>query len=825
MSEEENSSFVVTNELCELHDFSPKTSSFHKDFNRHARKSSFLDMQKFKERQDTATLLAKESDRKKRLSQLSLSKFDGCRRIQQKRENQKLSMSRWEIGGWKEIANGDLDFFRKRLAKNTLERDININEVGPFGESILHWALLQKQEEIAILLMKTYPWLIHYVYTEDPFIGEGTMHIAIANGMTKSVRKILEICEYWERQRRDCEDNREDAKELAISMNTVSDAVKQCWKYPLNDQVVTGIFFTRDHKDNQVYWGQHPLAFAVCRGNAKMVEILVKHRAKLDIFDSHQNSIVHLCVLFGHRHIFDQLIGLGKEQEKKGMTFKYIDVNGEGETCFWEKWITLHRNEKRYTALQAAVAWDKMGMFEHMLTYQRKDGWRWGPLAMYQYPLSEIDTHGLKNPNSVLEVIVSEGRRKFLDIAVIRDIFSEKWEQYGKYMFRFELCLYLFWVITLTWSAHSIDFREFDDPDVDDSEKLELSTTTLWLKRFTMVISILFLVVESFELKDLLEEHGGSGGLRIYFAVKSRNHIVDDKRGLLHRKGSHISISGVFKIMVWIRNMITIIALICTWIANRATLHVAFVCYLFAIIFAFFGLLEYFQLQKQAGRFVIMVLKILIRDVSVFMLVWVVILFGFACSFTLIREDKDFTRAFFFALETSLSFGEYANESVDFYDDALYRGMGMFIYVLFVLFSVVLLLNLLIAVMAETTQAIGERDINRLNFVEQWAGTVLKMERRVPAYFYKRTGQPQGSEPAQSNEAEQEKKNLFQKLFLNDARHKDPHVVFYVSAVEDLEKPVRLSKDIVRNSQTALSRSDRPILSQSGPSTMSNIVN
>merc|ERR1719233_976500 len=109
-----------------------------------------------------------------------------------------------------------------------------------------------------------------------------------------------------------------------------------------------------------------------------------------------------------------------------------------------------------------------------------------------------------------------------------------------------------------------------------------------------------------------------------------------------------MSISGIFKIVVWLRNCIVLSALICVWVANKWALEVAFVFYVFAIILAFIGLLEYFQLQKHAGRFVIMVLKILIRDVSVFLVVWMVILYGFAFSFTLIRDDMKFHRAFFF---------------------------------------------------------------------------------------------------------------------------------------------------------------------------------
>merc|ERR1719320_607873 len=198
---------------------------------------------------------------------------------------------------------------------------------------------------------------------------------------------------------------------------------------------------------------------------------MVQHNARLDVLDEHKNSIIHLCVLFSQLSMFEKLCSLAKKQEemKEGANFKYFGVDNETEksTSSWKEWIQKHRNKERYTALQAAVAWNKLQMFEHLLNYQRKEGWTWGPLAMFQYPLMEIDTHGIENPNSVLEVIVSEGRRQFLDVHVIKDIFTEKWEQYGIYMFQAELFSYVIWIILLLFSAHSVNFRAYDlgNPD------------------------------------------------------------------------------------------------------------------------------------------------------------------------------------------------------------------------------------------------------------------------------------------------------------------------------------------------------------------------
>jgi len=555
---------------------------------------------------------------------------------------------------------------------------------------------------------------------------------------------------------------------------------EDCWKYPLNDQVVTGNFFKRDHEDAQIYYGQHNLAFAVCLGNEEMVEMMVQHGARLDILDEHKNSIIHLCVIFNQVRMFDKLCNLAKRQEEKagGACFKYFGVDNDTEksSLTWQKWIQKHRNKEKYTALQAAVAWNKMKMFKHLLDYQREEGWTWGPLAMYQYPLTEIDTHGIENPNSVLEVIVSEGRRRFLDVTVIKDIFTEKWEQYGRYMFQAELFLYAIWILLLLLSTNCIDFRAYDVENNDSI--LNLTGSNQFLLWLIVLFSIAFILIEVYEIKVLLEEHGRKGGLRIYFSFKSMKDWTKQNIGNVERRFTVISISGIFKLIVWLRHCVTLAASVGVMINTKRSLHFALVFYLFAIILAFVGLLEFFQLHQHAGKFVIMVLKILIRDVSVFTCVWIIILIGFAFCFAILRGDKDFSKALFFVMETSLSFGEFANESDAIYDTKLYNTIAPYLYVVFVLLSVVLLLNLLVAVMAETTQSIGQSNINRLNFQEQWASTTLKMERRVPAFFYKRSGIPKKGAEVETS------KCCWKYLLNNDAKLRNTDVTYYKQCIQ-----------------------------------------
>merc|ERR1719419_1808527 len=124
---------------------------------------------------------------------------------------------------------------------------------------------------------------------------------------------MLEICHDYADYKSLETDNQNEVATPSIS--EVAEDLNHSWKYPLNEQIVRGIFFQRDHQEGNIYYGQHSLAFAVCRGNLEMVELMVEHNARLDVIDNHRNSIIHLCVLFNNTEMFDKLVQLGSEEE------------------------------------------------------------------------------------------------------------------------------------------------------------------------------------------------------------------------------------------------------------------------------------------------------------------------------------------------------------------------------------------------------------------------------------------------------------------------------------------------------------------------------
>merc|ERR1712130_939412 len=95
------------------------------------------------------------------------------------------------------------------------------------------------------------------------------------------------------------------------------------------------------------------------------------------------------------------------------------------------------------------------------------------------------------------------------------------------------------------------------------------------------------------------------------------------------------------------------------------------------------------------------------------------------------------THATFILFELSLGMGNsnYFGKDIS---NPFKLAIAQVLYMIFLLLSVVLLFNLLIAIMTETTEEVRQQATEQ--YMLQWASTVLLIERRVPKCLYKRTG-------------------------------------------------------------------------------------
>jgi len=143
---------------------------------------------------------------------------------------------------------------------------------------------------------------------------------------------------------------------------------------------------------------------------------------------------------------------------------------------------------------------------------------------------------------------------------------------------------------------------------------------------------------------------------------------------------------------------------------------------LMSIIFIFISeyaqLLLWCQTQNEVGRFLSSVVNILERDIIGFAVVFVTVQVAFTFCFVVLEEVDDvhqrWGRAFFILYELSVGTGEWYKERLDILEDVYvdmnpFRKSLLYIgYIIYISITLVILMNLLIAVMSETASSLSK---------------------------------------------------------------------------------------------------------------------
>lgn len=465
----------------------------------------------------------------------------------------------------------------------------------------------------------------------------------------------------------------------------------------------TGRFFDRER--GTVYYGEHALTFAISTFQCDIIELLHEHGANiLNVYDSFGNSVFHHCVRVNAPKIFDTLIDLVRTEDKY---FKMSSLN-------------QIRNDDGQSVIQYAVELGKNEIFDHMLEKMKIIGWEWGDVSFFAYPITEIDTHG-DNPHSVLETIITEHRCSFVSNPVIYEILMEKWQSYGQKIFILWFVLHIIYCILLTMTCLEYSF--------DDELIIMMSTSIpIWIKCTLFIICckvLVMTIMELFEFQALIGEHGWKRAWHIYVA------------------SSILSVTGLFKLIAWCANISSLFAIVCIFILPQydGIHHLLRGLMAFMLLCEWLHTLMFLQAFMSTGRLVVTISKILSKDVSRFVFIYGIILCAFSSSLSLIttpmENDSNWTHSMFILFELSLGMGNsnYFGKDIS---NPFKLALTQILYTIFLLLSVVLLFNLLIAIMTETTEEVRQQATEQ--YMLQWASTVLLIERRVPKCLYKRTG-------------------------------------------------------------------------------------
>ncbi|XP_034030465.1 transient receptor potential cation channel subfamily V member 5-like isoform X1 [Thalassophryne amazonica] len=275
----------------------------------------------------------------------------------------------------------------------------NIFERGALGETALHIAVMNENQDAAVALMEGAPELINEPMTSELFQGVTPLHIAVVNQNINLVHQLI---------------------------SRGGDVV---------NPRVTGLYF-RKRIGGLIYYGEHILSFAACTGNENIISMIIDAGASTRVQDYRGNTVLHILVLQPTLTIACQIMDL---------------IMGHDAELDQTMPLDMVTNYRGLTPFKLAAKEGNIVAFQHLVNKRQVVQWYLGPLTSNLYDLTEIDSWA--DNMSVLELIVGSPQRearRVLEVTPVRQLVSLKWNLYGKHYFRLLMLLYLLYIGTFT---------------------------------------------------------------------------------------------------------------------------------------------------------------------------------------------------------------------------------------------------------------------------------------------------------------------------------------------------------------------------------------
>uniref|UniRef100_F6TGT3 Ion transport domain-containing protein n=1 Tax=Ornithorhynchus anatinus TaxID=9258 RepID=F6TGT3_ORNAN len=555
------------------------------------------------------------------------------------------------------------------------------------GKTCLMKALLKpggNTEDIVILLLHYaeenggLAELLNAVYTDECYRGQSALHIAIEKGLERIAQILV--------------DKGADVHQRA-----------------------TGLFFQlKKAKEDGFYFGEYPLSLAACTNQPNLVRFLLEHKhnpCSPERQDSLGNTVLHALAIVADDdkesmkfvpEMYDLILIKSEERRMKVKQFSLVNL---------EK---IH-NKEGLTPLQLTAKEGKLQLFQRILVreFPREDPmyhlsrrfveWTYGPICSSLYDLDEVDT---TDPHSALKIVVyntnQEKYSELLDVEPLKELLKIKWETFAAAMFGICTTFYLIYIILFTVIT-ALQLHIDQEPGSEFG-----SSSNTWLTAgqiFIFIVAGCYLLKTGFDIISMWPIE--------YLSFFENNY---------------------FHVLFLLQTSLVMCSLFLYW--DRVKEYV--IMQALALVLGWFDLLYYSRGFKFTGIFTIIIQRIIVRDISRFICVYMVLILGFSTGkltvalFSLTNKCpsescpyESIGGALWELYKLSFDIGDMTG-----FENSTYPALFRILLIIYMLFIYVLLLNLLIALMGYTINAISEK--NEKIWRMQRAITILDLERFLP---------------------------------------------------------------------------------------------
>nr|XP_006002548.1 PREDICTED: transient receptor potential cation channel subfamily V member 6-like [Latimeria chalumnae] len=508
----------------------------------------------------------------------------------------------------------------------------------------------------------------------DPFakgtVGENILHVAALYNNVEALVAILDVFPFLINEPIDCDMYRgETTLHIAIVNQNIA-MVKQLLAQHADTENAraVGTFFAPG-KEGQYYYGEYVLSFAACIGNEEILQMLVKYGTPLHSQDRQGNTVFHMLVL----------------HPNKSMACKMYDFLASlipNETILYLESIT---NKKGFTPLKLAAHEGDIIMFNHFMKKRKQVYWAFGPVTSTLYELTGIDTWG--DELSVLDIICSskkKGARKLMEVTPLKELLHHKWTHHGYKYFLLWTVLYVLYTIIFTVCCIYRPLRPAG-PDGDNISMMVLkplneaySTKEDFVRMAGEILTVLgaFLILLT-EIPRLV-------------------HI-----GPIKYFGNTVT-GGPFHVIMMVYASFIVITVVLRLIGhNGETITMSF-----ALISAWCNVIYFARGFKLLGPLCIMIQKMIFGDLMRFCSILIIVIIGFGAAFdvhfqalnpTIFPYFKDFPITIFTLFQLMMGLTNLAGPP-----DVTVPDIIIILYMVYMFFAFILLLNILIALMGDT---------------------------------------------------------------------------------------------------------------------------